>query len=94
MIWEAFNHDGFRDLQRISGRMNSTQYQAMLYDHLILFGLQTDAANCIFLQENASCHVSKPTLDWFRKEKVNALPWPSRRPDLNSMKKTLEHIMS
>ncbi|GFT92753.1 hypothetical protein TNCV_739441 [Trichonephila clavipes] len=35
MVWEACKHNGLRDLQRISGRIDSAQYQAVLYDHLV-----------------------------------------------------------
>ena len=30
LIWGAFSHDGFRYLNRISGRIDSVQYQAIL----------------------------------------------------------------
>lgn len=38
MVWGAFSHNSLCDIQRISGCMDSKQYQAMLYEHLILFG--------------------------------------------------------
>ncbi|GBN52715.1 hypothetical protein AVEN_149166-1 [Araneus ventricosus] len=34
-------------------------------------------------QENASCHTSKSTHEWFKKENVNV--FPCRIPDLNPM---------
>lgn len=85
MVWGAFSHDGLCDLHRISGRMDSAQYQAMLYDHLIPFGPFLGGANWMFQQDNASCHTSKSTQEWFKREKINVLPWPSRSPDLNPM---------
>lgn len=85
MIWGAFSYEGLCDLQRISGHMNSTQYQSMLYDHMIPFGPLLGGANWMFQQDNAACHTSKSTQEWFKKEKNNVLPWPSRSPDLNPM---------
>ncbi|GBN88684.1 hypothetical protein AVEN_258551-1 [Araneus ventricosus] len=42
-------------------KLESAQYQAVLYDLLIPFGPLLGIANLIFQQDNASCHTSKPT---------------------------------
>ena len=49
--------------------MDSVQYQAMLYDHFMLFGPFLGNTNWMFQQNSTSCHTSKPTKEWFKKEK-------------------------
>ncbi|GBL83077.1 hypothetical protein AVEN_165304-1 [Araneus ventricosus] len=71
----------------------TAKYQAMQYDHLISFGPLLGDANRIFPQDNASCHTSESTQDWFKKEKLNILSWPSRSADLNTMEKPLGYSM-
>ncbi|GBM10760.1 hypothetical protein AVEN_142-1 [Araneus ventricosus] len=70
----------------ISESMDSAEYQAMLYNNLIPLSPLLGGASCIFKQDNASCHTSKPTNNDLKKKKVNILPWPSGSLDLNPMK--------
>lgn len=37
MVWRVFAHDGLYDLPRISERMNSEIYQAVLHNHFTPF---------------------------------------------------------
>ncbi|GBL79396.1 hypothetical protein AVEN_92583-1 [Araneus ventricosus] len=70
MAWRPFTYDGLYDLQRISGRMGSVQYQAMLYDHLIPFRPLLGGAHLIFQQDNAfSIHLNPP-MNGFKKKKL------------------------
>lgn len=59
MVWEAFALDELCDLQRMSERMNSEKYQAMLHDHLISSGSILGCAEWMFQQDNTSCYASK-----------------------------------
>ena len=36
-----------------------------------------------FQQDNAPCHRAKLIMDWFKLNKVKAISWPGRSPDLN-----------
>lgn len=51
--------------------------KAMLHDHKL------DCAVRMFQQDNASCHASKSTQEWLKKD---ILPCHSRSPDLNPIK--------
>lgn len=59
MVWEAFSHDELCDLHQILEHMDSEQYQAMLYDHWILFGTFLGGNKWMFQQDNVSCYTFK-----------------------------------
>lgn len=73
MVWGAFAYDGKCDLQRVPGKMDSICYQQLLYQHLIPFGPFLGGSNWKFQQDNAPCHVSKSTKNWFQKERIEVL---------------------
>lgn len=70
MVWEEFTHDGMRDLQRISGRMNSEN------DHLIPIWFLLGGVEWGFMQDNDSWHACKFTQEGLNKKKVGVLSWP------------------
>ena len=37
----------------------------------------------IFQQDNAPCHASKDTKNYFEQNDIMVLPWPAQSPDLN-----------
>ena len=42
-----------------------------------------DSEDFIFQQDNAPCHVSRKSMEWFSKENIKLLKWPANSPDLN-----------
>ena len=85
MIWGAFSSKGKVNLSVVEGRLNSTKYQAMLDTHLLPFAPIIGGQNWTFQQDNATCHRSNSTMDWFRAKKIDGkvLKWPARSSDLN-----------
>ena len=67
-------------------------HQQLLYQQFIPFGLFLGGPNSKFQQDNASCHVSKSTKNWFQKERIETLNWPSRSPDLYPTENLWGHL--
>ena len=44
---------------------------------------QLEKDNFIFQQDNAPCHTSKYTKEYFKKKKINLMVWPPNSADLN-----------
>ena len=97
MVWGCITSDGSLFIKFIDGKYRSTDY---LKDLKTLFIPWMDnkfgGRNYIFQQDNASIHSSRLVMDWFRKEKIPLIEWPSRSPDFNIIEnvwKMLEDII-
>lgn len=71
------------DLAIIDSSMNSAIYTATLDQFLIKGDCSFDIINHIFQQDNATCHTSKVTKEFFAAHGMTVLPWPANSPDLN-----------
>ena len=89
MVWGCITSDGSLFIKFVEGKYKSSDY---LKDLKTLFIPWLDnkfgGRKYIFQQDNASIHSSKLVMDWFRKQKIPLLEWPSRSPDLNIIENT------
>ena len=85
MTWGGFGYNGTTSLATVDHRMNSEIYQDTLKNHLLPHSQRIAGRGYIFQQDNATCHVSNSTRNWFEKKGVRTLDWPARSPDLNPM---------
>ena len=83
IIWGAIAYNSVSNIAALNGSMNSEKHCQILTECLILFASEDCRENWIYQQENASCHRSKYTTDYFTDNFVDLLPWPARSPDLN-----------
>lgn len=85
MVWGAFSYNGTTDIVFLEGRQNSEDYQKLLEVQLLPFGELLGGHEWIYQQDKCSIHVSKSTMQWFRRNQVTVMDWPSLSPDLNPM---------
>ena len=94
MVWLGISSDGSSRLVRCPDRMDSAQYQSCVLTPCLNFIRHPNPArrdSVVFMQDGASCHTSRSTLDFLRMHHVNLLtPWPAMSPDLNPV----EHCWS
>lgn len=85
MFWGLVMPNGLVYLKNIKGIINSEKY----IDILRNFGIPLMKLNMkpdfIFVQDNARPHVSRCTQEFLQTNRINALPWPAKSPDLNIM---------
>lgn len=85
MVWGAISSYGKLDLHFPTTRLNSKEYIGILEERLIPFIHKNKHVHHVFQQDNAPCHSSAMTKNWFREKKCELLEWPSLSPDLNIM---------
>lgn len=80
MVWGMIKSDGSRFLVRISGTVNSKEYQNILSQGLIPNYFSGE----IFVQDGAPCHRSASTITYLESNRVCYVSdWPAQSPDLN-----------
>ncbi|MGL5405357.1 MAG: transposase [Propionibacteriaceae bacterium] len=85
MVWAGFSATGKTMLAKIGTRMNSQAYTDMLEAVLIPFIEDNMTEDVTFQQDNASIHVSRHSLEWFKDKDIELFDHPARSPDLNPM---------
>lgn len=90
MVWGCFTWLGVGGIEQVEGRMDSTQFLAILTRKLLptldASSLLPDfpARNdLIFQQDNDPKHTSRVSKKWFSDNSISLLDWPAQSPDLN-----------
>jgi transposase len=83
MFWSCISVYGVGPLVPIDGNVNSKTYIEFVKENLLPYLDDVCEQDMIFMQDGASCHKSKKTMEFLREERVELLEWPAQSPYLN-----------
>ena len=91
MAWGCLGNGRLGELHILPAntRMNSKMYIEVLNKRLRSSMRKTGCS--VFQQDNAPCHVSNLTKDWFERKRIEVLDWPGSSPDMNPIENLWRH---
>lgn len=83
MVWGCFSAAGVGNLVFLDGKVDSNKYIEMLSLNLNCSISKLNITEPIFQQDNAPCHTSRLTKEYFTLNNIKVMDWPAQSPDLN-----------
>ena len=77
---------------KLEGRLDSTEYQQVLKEHMLTDSAALIGENFVFQQDNAPIHTSRSTRQWLRQHDVTLLEWLPKSPDANPIENLWHEI--
>ncbi len=85
MIWAAIGWTGRTKILLIETKLKASIYKLVLESGLLPSMSRIAESPIIFQQDNATPHIAGTTKEWFTRQGIEVMPWPSRSPDCNPM---------
>ena len=83
MVLGCITFEGPGELHFVDGSMNSDSYCRIMEEVMLPCVTRLLGESFILQPDNAPCHKSRQTMQWFADNDVEVLPWPARSLDLN-----------
>ena len=83
MIWGAVAYNDLSNLYILDGSVDSARYCKTLRETLLPFAQKHYQKNWLLMQDGASVHRSNETKKWLANNRLCAIEWPAKSPDLN-----------
>lgn len=85
MVWGCIGRLGVGRMVLLEGSVTAEAYirkcGPSIMHSMIQVGMGTEDG--VFMQDNATPHIARSSMEWFAEEGINLLKWPPRSPDMN-----------
>lgn len=82
-LWGCFSYNGVGPMFWIKQNMTKEIYLKILETIMLPYAEENMPLHWVYQQDNDPKHTARIVQQWFRRNNVDVLQWPSQSPDLN-----------